>query len=831
MPVVQMPDGQLVDMPDNPTPEQLAALKKVAAQAPQESAWDTVKHKAKLFASDVVKGVAGLPALILDAAAIDPETGLPPKESFGATKALQGSMTTPKTEADKWQSVITQGAAGGALSGNPAQGAFVGGVSGATSEGSARLFGEGLLPRLLGGLAGGLGAGAAVNRVGRISANAEALAKEALEGIDPTLLAKAKTFMEASGRQGVSMDIAQALEAVGAPASNITTIRNVLANNKAGDRVQMILRGQPTELQLRATTAIGGMPGTVWGEQQAANNLAETATKRLTDLKDLRSATWQDTLRRGIKAIEAAKLPAVRQAAAGVRDARGNLAALSQARQDLEAQMPQLQAALKAAQSNDAVAVAAANAKLAQVQQRIAQLETFTLPRGRVAGNTGRMLDLPSRGQSIDFDQIAREVEANRLRRDLGPAVEGAPSLETLQAQKGVRGLQGQVEAAAAAEHGGQRGLQMAEQGLGAAKADFRTAREVPPQLVAREVARLRRLAADIPNTPKAAMLNNLADDMAGLTRADQLNEVLKATNAKTKTINLNTPGIDAGAAKYVQSQVEAVRQNLETAFQPYRAANQAYKTFTEEQYNPVKQGPVGQLAGKGYQGDIQAPVARMNAIFAAGVDPQAKVSTIKQAAGELAKVDKTAFADAAKTYYSGKVAQVFEPTIGGAMATNGQAADRLWQALFANEKQYQGMKDTVTSIAKTYGLSEQAAARGLENFAQITKALRSRPATAGGLARDEVFRMGGKNYGADALRIFGFLPFERAARRLEDRTMQNAFRDFDNLLTTPEGVDKLIQLSKVPAISDKALTILSTLGGTAPGVGAAVNTPGVTTE
>lgn len=661
MPVVQIPDGQLVDMPDNPTPEQLAALKKVAAQAPQESTWDTVKHKAKLFASDVVKGVAGLPALILDAAAIDPETGLPPKESFGATKALQGSMTTPKTEADKWQSVITQGAAGGALSGNPAQGAFVGGVSGATSEGSARLFGEGLLPRLLGGLAGGLGAGAAVNRVGRISANAEALAKEALEGIDPTLLAKAKTFMEASGRQGVSMDIAQALEAVGAPASNITTIRNVLANNKAGDRVQMILRGQPTELQLRATTAIGGMPGTVWGEQQAANNLQETATK----------------------AIEVAR----KDRTAAVRplyDQAGRLG--NQFRTEVLNDLSE-QLTVPGLTEQAAITIKDAIAKIRK---------------------------LPANGTradwAADYDEIIRSLR--------GP-FKGNPLT---------------------------------------------------------------------PNDPRTA---------------GQLGEVAATLSDRLKSAS---PETAAAAARYAQ--------------------------LSQDVVDPLKQGPVGQLATpRGYKPDVQAAVSKMNGLFAAGVDPQAKVSSIKQAASELAKVDKTAFADAAKTYYSGKVAQVFEPTIGGAMATNGQAADRLWQALFANEKQYQGMKDTVTSVAKTYGLSEQAAARGLENFAQITKALRSRPATAGGLARDEVFRMGGKNYGADALRIFGFLPFERAARRLEDRTMQNAFRDFDNLLTTPEGVDKLIQLSKVPAISDKALTILSTLGGTAPGVGAAVNTPGVTTE
>ena len=47
MPIVQMPDGQLVDMPDNPTPEQLKQLQQMAPGQRQGFAeaageWETV---------------------------------------------------------------------------------------------------------------------------------------------------------------------------------------------------------------------------------------------------------------------------------------------------------------------------------------------------------------------------------------------------------------------------------------------------------------------------------------------------------------------------------------------------------------------------------------------------------------------------------------------------------------------------------------------------------------------------------------------------------------------------------------------------------------------
>lgn len=830
MPLVTMPDGSVVEMPDNPTPELKAAVQGKLDRMAAENAhsgppqgmltWEGTKHKAKLFGSDIVKGVAGLPALALDLNAFDPTTGELPKEFGGASKALQGSMTQPQNDAERWQSLLTQSAAGGVAGPGgivaPVRSAVTGVAGGVGSQLSANAFGEGLVPRLLGGLVGGVGAGYGTKRLtDAVRPNTATLAREAMQGVPPELVAKAKAFMESSAAQGVTVDLAQALEAVGAPASNITTIRNVLANNKSGDKVQETLRNQPTELSIRATTAVGRMPGNVYGEQQAANNLAETATQRIADVKQARTDQWSETLNDAIAALRASKLPAVTSAVADLRR-------LGAARQQLEAQIPQLQAALRAAQGQDAAAVAAANAKIAAVREQIKNLQSFTLPRGATQTNRGSLMQLPQRGESIGYDSLSREAQANNLERNLPPKVAAAPSLPTLTAEQQLAEHLKKVDAAKTAEVVGM-------DSLNAARADLKTATHVPAESVANEVTRLQRLAEQTPRTPKAALLTDLANRLNGLTRADQINEVLKAAVAKTKMINLDTPGVDAGTAKFLQAQVDNVRKNFETTFTPYQQANAGFRQFTQDVVNPLKQGPVGQLATpRGYKPDMQASVAKMNGLFSAGVDPQAKISPIRQAATELAKVDKEAFADAAKTYYSGKVASAFDPTIAGAPATNADAAQRLWNSLFVNEKQYQGMKDTVAAVAKTHGLSERDAVRGLENFAQITKALKSRPASVGGVSREDVFRMSGKNYGADAFRVFGFLPFERVARKLEDFTMSNVFSDFDNILTTPEGADMLIKLSKVPAISNKAITLLSTAGGVTPATAAGANSPGI---
>jgi hypothetical protein len=140
-------------------------------------------------------------------------------------------------------------------------------------------------------------------------------------------------------------------------------------------------------------------------------------------------------------------------------------------------------------------------------------------------------------------------------------------------------------------------------------------------------------------------------------------------------------------------------------------------------------------------------------------------------------------------------------------------AAEKVFSALFANRNQWNGLRQGASAAAESFNLPPAEVVKGLENFAQITKALRSRPATVGGLQREEVFQLSGKSYGADALRVFGFLPFEQVARRIEDATMAKTLQQFDKILTTPEGAAKLAELGKVPPMSGKALAIFSTIG------------------
>lgn len=245
------------------------------------------------------------------------------------------------------------------------------------------------------------------------------------------------------------------------------------------------------------------------------------------------------------------------------------------------------------------------------------------------------------------------------------------------------------------------------------------------------------------------------------------------------------------------------MNSTLQQASPELAAAEQRYGQISQDVIDPLKQGPVGQLATpRGYRPDTQASIAKMNSIFSKGTDPQASTSAIRTAGKELNKVDPGAFADAAKTYYSGRLSAAFDGSDNPAAAL---------MKLFTDRKQWQGMKDTAAVVADGAGLNPADVTRGLENFATITKGAANRPAAVTGISPADVKAMGGGTLAGAAMRMVGVAPLKPLASRVEAATLGGALTKFDDILTSPGGAKMLAELGKVSAISPAAQTIIAT--------------------
>jgi hypothetical protein len=526
-----------------------------------------------------------------------------------------------------------------------------GASGGAGAEIGARLFGDNLITRLLGGLAGGTVGAVGANMAAGVNPRVRRLAQEAGEGLTEAQLQKAQTFMQKSAAEGVKIDLAQALEATGTPASNLATVRDILANSKSGNRVQETLREQPRQLKEMADLTVLGLPGDVRPPTTAANNVAEAATGVVNNAKAARTAAVRPLY------AKAGDLPV---------DVRK---AFADAITEVQTQPGATEGTVRAA--------AAALEKLKSAPSTQAPML-----------------------HALDYDSLIS---------DLAGPFKGTPL----------------------------------------SPADPKTSGQV-----------------------KAL--------------ASKLNEILKNSSPEL-------------------AQAESI-----------------YAQRSRDIVDPLKQGPVGQLATRaGYKPDTQASVAKLEAMFSAGSDPVSRGrSDIMTLASNLNKVDKAAFPDAAKTFISGRLSTAFEPELAGATPTSSQAAQKVWDGLFSTERKWQGMRDMAAGIADSHGLPRADVVKGLENLAQITKAVKARPATVGGLQSKEVMELAGGNYASNAARVFGFLPFERVARKVEDAALAKTFGRFDELLTSPEGAKLLAKLGRKAPLSDESLVMLSGFSGAVPQLG-----------
>lgn len=300
MPQVRMPDGTVVNMPDNPTPADLAAFQKLTAQ-PKETPWyQGVVDVAKNLGTGFYKGLASLPAAAADVFAsqsdvadvVSQAAGAKPRPLSKDIGVVSGALESapgyvPKTQGERYVQSAARGVGGAASLPIGGLGTMIasGAGSGLGSEAATQVFGDTMLPKMLGGLAGGFTGGIGAN----LRTNKGAMAREALEGVSPEDLLKAQANMREAQAAGIPVNLAQAMERP----SNIDKVAEALANSRYGTKVQQQLRNQPTQANMGLETELASLPGQVRTPQIAANNMQNVTTAVIDKARQSRTAAWE----------------------------------------------------------------------------------------------------------------------------------------------------------------------------------------------------------------------------------------------------------------------------------------------------------------------------------------------------------------------------------------------------------------------------------------------------------------------------------------------------------------------------------------------------------
>lgn len=715
--------AQYLNTPDNVTPEQVTerAQKEYGVQVTsldggaKPGVMDAAAREAKVLGSAAVRGAVSLPALGADL--LTEASKLPGGKLLRFVPALSGAVhaaetlkdgsdkpmqfsnqvqefgTKPETTGEKYRASGVEGIVGALASGPgavaaPLKTALSGLTSGLSAELAGQAFEDIPMARLIGGLAGGKAGDSLANLGSKVRPQSASLASEAVEGLSPDTLKAAQAFQAKAKASGVNIDLSQALEAIGAPAPNLTTLRNALANSAHGDQVKQLLNNQPKDLEFFSDVTVANLPGPVWGQGQAANAVQEAATGAVKNAKEFRSAQVNP---------EYEKIGALPEGA-----------------------------------------------------------------REKLLSVIDSLMDKPGRADA--FKQAAAALKAKI-------------------------GGTGTPEDKAVAE--ALQALNEAPRGKAKALAAVKV----------KEATEAARAASSKPLM--AADVNRAIPDATGPYKGTALSPA------------------DPEAVGQIKFLAGTVNRTLQDLSPEVRRAEEQFGQISREVVDPLKQSVVGRLATpKNYKPDVEASTAKLDSIFSKGSDAQVAEAArdIPKMFNELKKVDPDAAPAAAKAFIRSRLDKSFGSlpgeTIPGAV-TASNAAKRLQENLFANRAQEQGMKDIAVGIARSYGKDEGEIVRGLSHFMQITKAAASRPETLGGLNWKDIAKAGGKSTIADVARVYGFMPFERVARKIEDAVLAKTFQEFDRVLTTPEGADLLLKLAATPNMSNKAARALAIFGAT----------------
>lgn len=359
----------------------------------------------------------------------------------------------------------------------------------------------------------------------------------------------------------------------------------------------------------------------------------------------------------------------------------------------------------------------------------------------------------------------------------------------------------------------------------------------VPQEAVAAAYQKLGDLAASVPNTSKAKMLEDirgrLLTDEGFITEPLQLNEILKDAAGRLKPVNLATSGLDAGAAKWVGKQVSALRDDFGAAFEPIQKANAAYQAATPA-VDAMKKSVVGRIAGRaGAQDALESPQTKLFSVFEKGTTPGAtssEILTLEKAFRQAGQPE--VYQDAAKSWLAGKVSTALKST-DNRMPEN--IGERL-RVAFGDPRQLdqtsKGFEDVLAGLARSQGAPEAQYVKGFKHFMEIVSDAARRPGSVRGVTPGEVKEMASEGVFKRLGQVSVMTPIRQPALKWASFLEADALSKMDELLTTPEGVATLVKLGKQSPKSHAAVATMATFLGTNAAVQSGdPNPPGITAE
>jgi hypothetical protein len=353
---------------------------------------------------------------------------------------------------------------------------------------------------------------------------------------------------------------------------------------------------------------------------------------------------------------------------------------------------------------------------------------------------------------------------------------------------------------------------------------------DIPTPMAQGIIGDLKRLAASNPGTTKGQLIQSLVDKLQvikplyrdgvqigekqiPLTNINQINEVLKSESNAGKNL-FNAGSSDKSALGLQTAIITRIKNQLGDVNPTFKKGNELNAYIHETLDNPIKQGPIGQIAGQSGYLEAKSAPEKIFSIFDKGtpLDPK----TGKALPSDILQTQRMfssngpegaqAFTDIGASW----IARNFNKAItNNSGQPNADVASSIEQQFFGTDAKRQGFKDVLAGIARSSGQDEKSMVDGGMNLMKTIQRAASVKGVGPGVTDAQLQKAQETSVGFLG-RFTAVQPFRQPALFLQRFLGGDAEGEISNMLRTPEGVSQLMKLAKVQPGSTAAMKIIS---------------------
>lgn len=267
---------------------------------------------------------------------------------------------------------------------------------------------------------------------------------------------------------------------------------------------------------------------------------------------------------------------------------------------------------------------------------------------------------------------------------------------------------------------------------------------------------------------------------------------------ARGARIQAELPTIGATPAdKQAAAALGRVREALHEAagLSPnVQAGRQVYQDFTRNVLDPLNAGPVGKVAGRGFDPAVTPPAQRVTS--AVSDANTVRADDIRTLHTQLNAQDRQAFPGIAKTWFENELDAALKPTQAG---NTSAAGAKVAHALVGTPQQRENFQEVMRGVAIANGRNPDDVVRGAMNLMQVLERTGRTPGVGSQTAsRAEISRELGKSVTGDALDIVSARPLRPWGKRIDDWVNLNRNAELARVLTAPNSVELLVKMAKL---------------------------------